>query len=348
MNNIYTKRRWTKLIIVIVIVVGLIIGGIVVGVRHVYMNNLKPLSSGQKSQTVSIPSGYALNDVATLLKNHSIIRSDWAFSQYMRDMKADGDIKAGTYELSPSQSVQEIAAIITQGKIKTDLITILPGQRLDQIRKTLINSGFTASSVDTALNPDQYKDHPALVDKPDGANLEGYLYPDSFQKNSNTKAQDIIRESLDEMQKHLTADVRAAMSQQGLNVYQGIVLASIVEQEANKPSDRTQVAQVFLSRLHDGLRLESDVTAFYGASVAGQPKSVNYDSPYNTYLYYGLPVGPISNVSNSSLQAVTHPAATSYLYFIAGDDGTMHFSETLSEHQIQIKQYCQKSCPLAQ
>jgi|SRR3989344_290164 len=338
------KSKWTKIIIVIVAVALLIVGGVVAGVHRVYQNNLKPVASNQKSITITIPPGDSLRDVATMLKKHGLIRSEWSFSQYVRDKRAEADIKAGTYELSPSQSAQEIVAIITQGKIKTDLVTILPGQRLDQIKKTLINSGFSAASVEEALNAELYKDHPALVDKPSGADLEGYLYPESFQRTATTTAQDVITGSLNEMQKRLTPEVRAAISQQGINVYQGIILASMIEQEANQPDDRNQVAQVFLTRLHNSLRLESDVTAFYGATIAGQPKSVNYSSPYNTYLIEGLPKGPISNVSVSSLQAVAHPANTSYLYFIAGDDGTMYFSSTLEEHQAQINKYCRQNC----
>ncbi len=343
-NTLVRRSSWPKIVSIIVAIVLLVIASTALIAHRVYDVNLKPVAANQKTMTVTIPLGYSLKQVANLLKDKRIIRSDWAFSQYVRNQQADNDIKAGTYELSPSQSVPEIVSIITEGKIKTDLITILPGQRLDQIRKTFINSGFSAASVDTALNPDLYKDHPALVDKPSGASLEGYLYPDSFQKTSDTTPEIIIRLSLDQMQKQLTPELRNALVTQGLSVHQGITLASMVEQEANKPDDRSQVAQVFLSRLHNSIRLESDVTAFYGATLAGQPKSVSYDSPYNTYLHDGLPAGPISNVTVSSLQAVAHPATGSYLYFIAGDDGTVHFSQTLQEHNAQIDQYCHKAC----
>jgi len=344
MNKTRKQHRWTKLVTALIIAALLITVGVVVGVRKVYEDNLEPVASNQKTLTVTIPQGDSLKEVATLLKQQGIIKSDWAFSQYVRDKQADADIKAGTYDLSPSQSVQEIVSIITQGKIATNLVTILPGQRLDQIRKTLINSGFSAASVDSALNPALYSNHPALVDKPDGASLEGYLYPESFQKNSNTSAEDIVRDSLDEMQKRLTPDVRAAIESHGLTTYQGIILASIVEQEGNTASDRDQIAQVFLSRLQAGMPLQSDVTAFYGAIIAGQPPSVNYDSAYNTYLHDGLPPAPISNVSQSSLDAVAHPAATNYLYFVAGDDGTVYFAATQAEHDAQVSTYCHKQC----
>ena len=344
MNTPKHKGLWAKIIIALFVLAILLTGSVIIGVRRVYQNNLKPVASNQKSVTITIPPGYSLGDVASLLKKRGIIKSDWAFSQYVRDKQADADIKAGTYELSPSQSVQEIVSIITLGKIKTDLITILPGQRLSQVRAIFIGSGFSEASVEAAFKSDLYKNHPALVDKPSGANLEGYLYPDSFQRTSTTKPEDIIRESLDQMQKQLTPDIRAAINKQGLNVYQGIILASMVEQEANNTADRNRVAQVFLSRLHSDLRLESDVTAFYGAILAGQARSVTYESAYNTYLHDGLPVGPISNVSASSLHAVAYPANSNYLYFVAGDDGTVYFSQTLQEHQAQVDRYCKQNC----
>jgi UPF0755 protein len=92
------------------------------------------------------------------------------------------------------------------------------------------------------------------------------------------------------------------------------------------------------------MRLQSNVTANYAADIAGVPRNVNIDSPYNTYLHDGLPPGPIGNMTKSALNAVAHPSNTDYVYFIAGDDGKMHFSHTADEHNAAIKQYCQKKC----
>ncbi len=93
-----------------------------------------------------------------------------------------------------------------------------------------------------------------------------------------------------------------------------------------------------------GIPLGSDVTAYYGARINGQPPSTSYDSPYNTLLHKGLPPGPISNVSDSSLSAVAHPANTDWLYFVSGDNGNTYFSKTLEEHQALTAQYCHKLC----
>lgn len=338
------KRRWPRRLLMIAIVGITLIVTITLVVRHVYTDGLKPVSTSQKTQLITIKQGTSVTDIADLLKKEGLIRSSWAFKLYVSSKDVRDELQAGTYGLEPSQSVSEIVAQLTHGKVATNLVTILPGQRIDQIRNTLINDGFTTAEVDKALDPAQYADNPALVDKPAGASLEGYLYPDSFQKTANTSAQSIINRSLSEMNSKLTPDLRSAFAVQGLSAYQGLTMASIVEQEVSKPADRAQAAQVFLKRLHTDMLLGSDVTAYYGAIKDGQKPTTSYDTPYNTLLHKGLPPTPISNVSNSSLQAVAHPADTDWLYFVTGDDGVTHFSHTLEEHEALTQQYCHKLC----
>ena len=203
---------------------------------------------------------------------------------------------------------------------------------------------FSVKDTEAAFEPAQYDGHPALVDKPRGASLEGYLYPESFQKDATTKPTQIITSSLDEMQKRLTPEIRAQFAKKGLSVYQGITLASIIEKEVSIVSDKALVSQVFYKRLSMDMGLESDPTAFYGAIIAGQEPSLQYDSAYNTYLVKGLPPGPISNVSQESLKAAAYPANTDWLFFVAGDDGKTYFSKTLAEHEANIDRYCKKLC----
>lgn len=117
-----------------------------------------------------------------------------------------------------------------------------------------------------------------------------------------------------------------------------------MEREVPAGGERAQVAQVFLKRLNMGMKLESDATASYGAILAGQEPSLTYNSPYNTYAHPGLPPGPISNVSETSLAAVAHPATTDWLYFVSGDDGVTYFSKTLAEHEALTAQHCKKLC----
>jgi UPF0755 protein len=346
MSKFHTRRGRLKIFLTVCVILIAIFVAAAVVIRHVYNNNLQPVSASQAQQLVTINSGTSVNQIADLLHKDGLIRSAWAFEWYVRSHEVRSELQAGTYSFAPSQTTGEVVSILTQGKIQTNLVTVLPGKRLDQIRATLINDGFSPSSVDAALQPDQYADLPALADKPAGASLEGLLYPDSFEKAADTDPSLIIRESLTEMGQKLTPDLQAAFTAEGLTTYQGIILASIVQQEVSSPSDQAQVAQVFLSRLHTNppMPLASNVTAYYGAILAGQPPSINYTSPYNTYQITGLPPTPISTVSQDALNAVAHPSATDWLYFVTGDNGTTYFEQTAQAHQSDVDAYCHTKC----
>jgi UPF0755 protein len=343
-TNSSSKRRWPKRLVVIAAVSIVLVVAATAIVRYSYNESLKPVSSSQKIQTIVVEEGATADEIAEQLEEKGLIRSAWAFKLYISSKEVRNALQAGTYELTPSQGTPEIVAQLTHGKIATNLVTILPGQRIDQVRNRFIQEGFSESDVNIALDPATYPGHPALVDKPQKASLEGYLYPDSYQKTGSTSASTIVEVALDEMHEQLTPDLRSAFAKQGLSIYQGIILASIVEREVSKQADRNQVAQVFLKRLQIGMRLQSDATSRYGAILAGQPYTPGYDSPYNTYKYEGLPPTPVSNVSSSSLRAVAEPAATDWIYFVSGDDGTTHFSKTLDEQEANIQQYCKQLC----
>lgn len=343
------RRNLPRRIIVGFLVLLMIVLGATIWVRHAYNEDLKAVSNDQQTQLVTIKSGTSSAEIARLLAGKRLIRSAWAFELYVHSKELSSGLQAGTYALSPSQNMPEIIQTLLKGKVSTNLVTILPGRRIDQVRADLINDGFSPGKVDRALVAGQYRDLPAMAYHPDGASLEGMLYPDSFQRTADTDPSTIIRESLMEMDQHLTPDLQAAFARQGLTVYQGIVLASIIEKEVSKPADRAQAAQVFLSRLHGGSTLGSDVTAIYGAIAAGktqlnQTAMLAYDSPYNTLIHNGLPPTPISSVSDNSLQAAAHPANTDWLYFVSGDDGNTYFSKTLDEHNQQTAQHCHKLC----
>lgn len=340
--NLSHKRRfprWLKRggVIVIIIVAILIIGGYIA--HHEYSEDLEPADPSGTSQQVKIASGSTASQVAEELYSKHLLKSKWAFEFYLIRTNARGELKAGTYNLSGRMNVGEIVSVLTHGKVASELVTILPGSRLDQVRASLEAAGFSSASVTAALNPSNYTGNPALVDKPASANLEGFLYPDSFARVSTTRPEQIIEESLSEMAKRLTPQLRASFAAEGLNTYQGITLASIVEQEVPSASDRAQVAQVFLSRLKMGMPLQSDVATIYGDRLADQPFSTTFDTPYNVYLHTGLPPTPISNVTAAALSAVAHPASTGWLYFVTGNDCKTHFATTEAGHEQNIATY---------
>ncbi len=335
--------HYPKFWIISVVILILVLVGVVGGLRVWYANSLKPVSNSSKSVYFTVESGDTKHEIAEKLHRDHLIKSSKAFETYLRSNEID-ILQAGTYSLSQNMSVQEIVKKMTEGQVTRNLLTILPGKRVDEIQKVFANAGYSQTDINKAFDPDTYADMPLMTYIPNGQSLEGFLYPDSFAQQADTPATDIVRESLNEMQSKLTTDVINGFVAQGLNPYQGVTLASIVYQESDDPEAQPTIAQVFLSRIKQGMSLQSNVTANYAADIAGMARNVNIDSPYNTYLHAGLTPGPIGNVTQDALKAVAHPDSTDYLYFVAGDDGKIHFSHTDEEHKALIKQYCTKLC----
>lgn len=325
-----------RLVIILVVLLALALGG-AIWVHHSYSHNLRPVSSSHHQVYVTILSGTSTNDIAQKLLAAHLIRSAETFEWYVNAHSIRDKLQAGTYSFSPSMSTAEIADAIADGKVATNQVTILSGQRLDNVRTAFLKAGFKPADVDAAFKVDQYRaSYPALADNPSSAGLEGFLYPDTYQLTKTTDPSEIVAEALTEMQKHLTTDIRTGFAKQGLSVYQGVTLASIVEQEVPGQADRAKVAQVFLLRLKKGMTLGSDVTALYAQAVG--------NSHFDTTDHKGLPPGPISTISDGSLKAVADPAGTDWLYFVSGDNGKTHFSHTYAQHQQNIAKYCRQKC----
>lgn len=335
-------RGTTLLMVLIALIIFAVVS--VIAARVIYASNLQPVSDSPTSKLVTVEKGMTVAEISELLSKNGLIRSAWAFEWYVRAESIRSALQAGLYDLRPNQSVPQIVAQMTGGRVAADLFTILPGERIDQIRAKMLEEGFSASSVDEALKPNNYKNIPIVAVIPDGKSLEGFLYPDSYQQTADTTPKEIIEQALRLMDQQLTEQIRSSYIARGLTVYEGVTLASIVGREVAHAEDMGKVAQVFLSRLKQDKPLESDPTAFYGAIIDGEEPSLLYISPYNTYTNRGLPPTPINNMNAAALQAVANPSSTDYLYFVAGDDGTTHFARTLAEHEANTAKYCTKLC----
>ena len=173
----------------VTVILFLIIAVAAVAVRYVYSKDLQPVSNVSTTSLFTIQSGDSTTQIANSLKTAGLIRSSDIFQWYASSKNVRTELQAGTYALSPDMSVQTIVTMFTTGKVAANLVTILPGQRIDQIRAAFIKDGFSQASVDAALNPKLYTSNPALVDNPNVTSLEGFLYPDSFQKNEDTQPQ---------------------------------------------------------------------------------------------------------------------------------------------------------------
>jgi UPF0755 protein len=214
----------------------------------------------------------------------------------------------------------------------------------------LVDAGYSQTEVDAAFAAS----YSGLVfqDKPASANLEGYIYGETYFFNVGASVPDILQTAFDTYSQVVKDNNLIALYKaQGLNLYQGITLASIIEREMgatndeNVPtSDQEQVAQVFYLRLQQGIPLGSDVTYQYAAKLMGVTPSPSLDSPYNTRLYAGLPPGPIATPSKAALLATGHPASGNYLYFLSGDDGKTYFATTNAQHEANIAAHCQVKC----
>lgn len=310
--------------------------------------SLQPRSGDGVDQRITIASGESLQSIAQNLKQHKLIRSALTFELYTRAVQAYPNIKAGGFVLSSKQSVPEILHKITSDEKGVYMVTIAPGLTLEEladpnIKNSLAAQGFTDQEIQAAYRA-SYKS-PLLRDKPAGASLEGYIFPETYRMDSHQTLQDVFERTFDELYGRLQRDkLIESYAAEGLNLHQAITLASIVQMEVTDEADQKQVAQVFLTRQKIGMMLGSDVTFMYAAKIMGVEPSVSLDSPYNTRRYAGLPPGPIANVQYSALEAVARPAPGDYLFFVAGDDGTTHFSHTAEEHEAKTRAYCTTLC----
>ena len=313
-----------------------------------YQSQLQPRGSEDADRVrVTIESGMTPDMIGRLLEEKAVIRSSLAFDIYTRlqGNAVRGGLQAGTYNLSPADSTPEVVTHILQGKTDQFSVTFLPGATITDHKKVLIQAGYSEQEVEAAFAK-QY-DHPVFAGKPTTADLEGYIYGETYSFTSDTSVEAILERTFDELWTVVGQNnLIEAYSAQNLTLYQGLTLASIIQREVSGASDQKQVSQIFLRRLSIGMPLGADATFVYAAKKLGVQPSVDLQSPYNTRQVTGLPPGPIASPGKSALLATASPAEGDYLYFVSGDDGTNYFSRTLEEHEANTRTYCQKNCSL--
>lgn len=315
------------------------------GVLWWYQVQLQPVDTARTDRVlVKIESGLTPNDIADVLKQNNLIRNQTAFLWYTRFDGTQNFLQAGTYRLSPSESVPEIVDHLTKGTTETFNITFLPGATLAEDRKVLLKAGYSEQAVDSALGASY--NSPLFNGKPASADLEGYIYGETYTFGVDASVQDILNYVFSTYYQVIKDNnLEAKFETHGLNLFQGITLASIIQREAGG-GDEAQIAQVFYNRLSIGMVLGSDVTYQYIADKLGLERDPNLDSPYNTRRYAGLPPGPIAVPGLSALKAVAEPAQGDYLYFLSGDDNVTYFARTYAEHQQNINKHCQTKCQI--
>ncbi|MDB5161728.1 MAG: Endolytic murein transglycosylase [Candidatus Saccharibacteria bacterium] len=345
-TGLVIKKKWSKRRkIVLFSGIGVLLALIIIVLGGViwYQVSLSPLGSNKNELIkVTIAPNTSPNAIGNLLVEKKIIRSSDAFSVYTRLTGTRNKLQAGIYRLSPSETTPRIVEHLTNGTVDTFDITFLPGATLSENRKVLLDAGYTDEEVEAGLNAVYTS---ALFDtKPASADLEGYIYGDTYKFGAGATVSDILNYTFETYLGVITKnDLVTKFKARNLTLYQGITLASIIQRES-VGGDEAQIAEVFYNRLAQGMVLGSDVTYQYIADKTGVARDPNLDSPYNTRRFAGLPPGPIATPGLASLKAVATPAEGDYLFFLSGDDDVTYFARTNAEHEQNITDHCKVKC----
>jgi len=354
-----SKKHWMRSAILVLLGVMAIIAGIFVAGWIWYGQQLKPLGDQASSiVTVTIVPASSPEQIAKKLQEEKVIRNKTAFLLHTRLEGVQGKLQAGTYRLSPAESTPEIVKHLVSGRVDTFTVTFYPGATLvdnsskplsqkQDITSSLLRAGFSSREISEAL-ASSYPEYDKTLFKgrPSTADLEGYIYGDTYKLSSGSTVKDVIRASLDEYWQVIEENsLVEAFAKQDISLYEGIILASIVQRESIG-GDEAGIAGVFFNRIVAGDRLGSDVTYQYIADKTGVARDPNIDSPYNTRRYVGLPPGPISSPSLAALKGVGSPVESEYYYFLSGDDDMTYFARTFAEHEANIRNHCQAKCQI--
>jgi len=304
-----------------------------------------PYSATGNSEKITIKAGTTAAQLVEILQERKLIRSAWAFRYLARAQESDFKLYVGDYQLAPTMPPKEMIKRLISGAVAADTnrITIPEGYSTGQIIDLLVQKEMGSQEQFTKVVTEDGFDYPFLKDAPKGIHrLEGYLFPNTYDIPVKTTPHAVIELLLQQFRQELTPEVQKQLDTLKLSIPQWVTLASMVEKEAVKESDRPLIASVIMNRLKIKQPLQIDATIQFLLDTQ-KPKLYNKDlkipSPYNTYLNPGLPPGPIANPGHASLQAALYPAQTEFLYYVAKKDGYHVFAKTYAEHLKNIKLY---------
>lgn len=293
---------------------------------------LWPQGNPYESVKVTIPKGASLKGVSTALMDKNVISSEPAFLLAVRILGYEKDIPAGRFKLMNAQSNFDIIDQLVHGRQVQKRITVLEGWTIRDIAQELGRK--------LQIDPEDFSalcSNRMLLWKLgiEGDSFEGYLFPNTYYFPEDITPREIITLMVNQYKEHVTNEMRARMVELDLSEQETLTLASIIEGEAIYNRERPLISGVYHNRLKKGMKLQADPTIQY--IIKDSPRrllnrDLKIDSPYNTYLYHGLPPGPINNPGLESIKAALYPAETEFLYFVARGDGYHTFSKTQNEH----------------
>ncbi len=305
----------------------------------------QPAGSDTTPVTFVVEPGETAAEISARLKQEGLISDAELFRRYMQYHGLDAGIEAGEFTLRQTMTIPEIAQALQQGQRQEQVVTIQEGLRLEQVAAVVAAQTSIPQDEFLALVTTGWRElgftFDFLVNLPPTATLEGFLFPETYRLPEDATTGDLLARMLETFDARVTPEMRAAAASHGLNVYELVTLASIVEREAVLDEERPVIAGVYYNRLEAGWFLGACPTVQYGLGDADDwwpsllPDDLEFDSPYNTYHNLGLPPGPICSPGLASIQASAYPADTDYYFFLVDctkNDGSHLFAVTEEEH----------------
>ncbi len=353
---------WHMLRPILIVVISLVavVGISMAGWNWVYSHYLAPVDITNTAPiSFTVENGNSLTKVATNLENLSLVRNKTIFKYYCDFIGLGQKIQAGEYQLTRAMTIDQIANQLTTGDGKpiTTKITVIPGWTIQDIANKLFTDGIIKNKeefLEMCRSGKDFGEYYYVSDVLASPNvgqrkfvLEGYLSPNTYEVYTDATPADIVRKLLSQTEVVYPSSFHERAEQLNMTMDQVLTMASLIEKEAKEP-DFARVSAVFHNRLKDNMKLGSDVTIHYITGVRRMSLTnddLNANSPYNTYKYSGLPLGPICSPSAAAIQAALYPdetfVADKYLYFCSKDPNTgeLHFSKTIEEHNQAVAIY---------
>jgi len=304
-----------------------------------------PVGIVEGSLVFKVNKGDGVNAVASNLHRAGLISSEFYFKLYVWREKKEGNLQAGEYSFSGDMSIEDIVFAISNGKTlsKEKTIKIIEGWNIEEINDYLLEEAVSGdeSFLSLAKKPASnwyslYNRYNFLENAPHGVDLEGFLFPDTYNIFNEATNRDVLLKMLDNFGDKLSNELKNEIERQGKTIFEIITMASIIQKEVRSEDDMKIVSGIFWNRINSDQALQSCATLAY---ILGENKpqytidDTETISPYNTYQNKGLPPGPISNPGLSAIIAAIYPTKTNYFYFLSSfSDGKTVFSETYEEH----------------
>ena len=301
-----------------------------------------PAPAKPETAMFEIVKGRSVRAIASELKAKAVLRKSLPFILRYKFFYAPQSLKAGEYQLPLGGSAGQVLDALIKGRVYLHPVTLAEGLTGKEIVADVVAAGF--GRIEEFEAAFRETGDIALWD-PKAADLEGYLFPETYHLPRGIAARDILRKMTAQFKAVFGDAGRRRAAEIGLSVRAVVTLASLIEKETALPDEKRLVSAVFHNRLRIGMKLDCDPTIIYALKRTGpfegrlHTKDLKYDSPYNTYLYPGLPPGPIANPGRESLEAALNPADADFLYFVAKNDGGHQFSRTFAEHRASVNKY---------